>query len=379
MSIIRELKKMLLEIYSQWEYKPADFYHSIYDFYALSLINPNDINDEDLSYAFKEAKQTMVNYMEKFLLEQLERVVSTEITHYLHFKKFLSSNVDYSPKYLKFDISKRFFKEYVNYFNGVGHPDVEKLSNMSDGKRYSDVFGEMKDFMKEKGFSISDLFMFGKDAFSDISGWKSDQYGGKKWANIADAGLQVLDMKNSNDVNKKMAVLDYIMDLQHNTGSIFLKDEHLKTYDIKKILDDKRDIKNVMGYYNKVSPNLKEPYAAAIKSIYGKSVEAEEQNISQEEIANKINRNPFNIINYKNPSKEIQMIAVKKDPMSLMYIDDPDIEVIEYAVKTDYDVYKMMGDKKRNKLSKEFVQDLFGGEWEAKPKKKDRESDFKEL
>ena len=48
------------ELFNNWYYYvPKDKKHLLFDFYALSLIYPKDLNDIDMMIAFKEAKETI--------------------------------------------------------------------------------------------------------------------------------------------------------------------------------------------------------------------------------------------------------------------------------------------------------------------------------
>ncbi|MEM4261201.1 MAG: hypothetical protein QXG00_08205 [Candidatus Woesearchaeota archaeon] len=373
------------EIYSQWIYKVQDPYTAIYDFYAMSLINPDNITDEDLAFGFKQAKKTIIDYEKEFLLNQIAKGVTSEVSYYLHFQK-PEALKDYIPKYLKNAISKSFFKDYVKEFglDDKGQPRINhngKLVMRTLIPVYADRFEEAYkmtlDFMKKRGYSLADLLMFSKEAFGDISGWKSDQYGGKAWVTITQAGLDIIDLKNETDFNKTMAVLDHVFDLQHNTGSIFSKNEHLDKLRINDILNDKRDIKNVMGYYNRVSDGLKGPLAAAIKDLYGKTVESEREDIELEDMINNVKRNPLNIKHIKNPPIEVQRAAIETDPVAVTYIDNPDIDIVKKAIEKDSDIFKMLNPNIKNKLPKKFVQDLFGSfdepDIESEPKKKVKE------
>lgn len=353
------------EIYSNWIYKPEDIYHAIYDFYALSLINPDLLRDEELAQAMKEAKEINVNYIREFLLEQLERAVSAEIAHYLHFKK-PEALQDYVPKWLGGGSSViKFYKDYVKHF---GNPN--KLT--SSGKLiiepeilvyrrgYEDAYKVTREFMKKYGYSLYDLFNAAKYMFEDGSGWISDKYGGSAWVRIAEAGIKVLDTKNQNDIDKVMAVLDHVFDLEHNTGSIFTKNPHLDTYRIKKILDYKRDVTNEVSFYNKVSFNLKGPYMAAIKDLTGKTVESEKEKVELDDMLKSIRRDPWKIKYIKNPPKEVQRIAIEMEPMTLIYIENPDVELMKIAIDKDPTIIKYLNQKDIDRLPKDYIENYIG-------------------
>ena len=360
------------EIYSTWIYTTDDPYKSIYDFYALSLINTELIRDEDLAYAFKEAKKTIVDYMREFLLEQLERAVSAEIPYYLHFKVLEALKGNYIPQNLKGkEGSIKFYKDYIKEFG-----DPKKLT--SSGKLilvtepltyehlYDEVYQYTKDFMKKYEYSTYDLFNFAKNAFSDESGWRNEQLGGRAWAMIADAGLQVLDLKNDKDANKTFAILDHVFDLEHNTGSIFTKNKDLDVFKIKGILDDKRDITNEVSYYDRISSGLKEPYMAVIKDLTGKTLESERPKIDLEDMLLMIKHDPKRIKYMKTAPIEVQKVAIEIDPTTIALIDQPKVELMKLAIDKDPDVFRQLKQTDKNRLPKSFINDMFGNQWQKR-------------
>jgi len=362
----------LKELFSNWHYKPEDFYSAMYDFYALSVINPDSLRDEDLAYALKDAQKTIIDYWYKELLYNLKLAISAEIAHYLHFRK-PSALEGEPPKWLKGgDRVKKFFLDYVKYF---ADPDKRTSSDklilephkVSYAQGYKDVYEMTKEFMKKYGYRPFDLFEFAKFAFADGSGWISDQYGGSAWKNIAESAIQALDVPNVNQ-RKQFEYLDYVFDLEHNTGSIFTKNKELDSFRIKKILDDKRYISNPMSFYfdnpykglTRISQDLRGPWAAYVKDVYGKTAESERAKVEIEDMLRAVTKSPLGIKNIKDPPREVQQAAVKADPYAVTYIEDPDIDIMRMAIDKDPDVFKSLKSKDKNRLPADYVKDMFG-------------------
>ena len=378
----------LNEAFSQWEYHTSDIYSAIYDFYALSLVYPEKIHNENLKYAFKEAKDTIIKYMTKFLLEQLERAVAAEISHYTQFKK-PEGLLEYTPRFLKTPSLKDFYKKYITEFSKDRNGNILKDGTgklmmrteiLSNDRAYDEIYRLTLEFLKKNGYSIADLFTFGRESFNDLTGWRSDQFGGSAWTKIAQAGLDVLESKNNRNANERMAVLDHVFDLQHNNGTIFTKNPSLDINKIHQILDDKRDITNEAAYYFKVSPALKSAWAAVIKDLFNKTIESEEQKINKQETIAFIKRNPFEIKTIENPSKELQQIAINTDPYSVVYINNPDIDILKQALEYDIEIFKHLKPEVKNKIPKDIIEELFGTNWSSK-ENSDKEDSlaFKEI
>jgi hypothetical protein len=216
-------KHYFTEIYGNWNYKVQDIYTALYDFYAISLINIEQIKDEELAYSLKEAKQINIDYLRDFLIAQLQLATSSELVHYRYFHdaKYMKSNT--APTTLEGgERVQQFFKDYVKEFAKESY-DSKRSRLSTDGKDYDTIRDLTSSFMKKYGYTLVDLFVFGKYAFGDNSGWLSDQFGGSAWKTIASAGLSLIDSKHEKNIGKVMAVVDHVIDLEHNSGSVLNK------------------------------------------------------------------------------------------------------------------------------------------------------------
>lgn len=70
-------------------------------------------------------------------------------------------------------------------------------------------------------------------------------YGGENWANITNG---LLNLKNASGYQQKTIWIDHLIDLQHNTGSVFNKNEILNTY-TKYIIDYKTKHTDLKSFY----------------------------------------------------------------------------------------------------------------------------------
>ena len=83
------------------------------------------------------------------------------------------------------------------------------------------------------------------------------------------------------------------------------------------------------------------------------------------------------IKNIKKPDREVQLAAVKADPLAVTFIDEPDVDIMKMAIDTDLDVFNRLSTKNRNRLPKEYIEDMFGSKWE--PSKAKGISAFQEI
>jgi len=129
----------------------------------------------------------------------------------------------------------------------------------------------MKYFSKHSFMRIAKILFLKAD-------W-NESYGGKSWADIADAYGRLDSATNKNQL---IVAIDHVYDLQHNNGSVFTKNsdyakkttvissmgyksEKLDFSWIQKALDFKRDLKSMTELLDKVSPQMKKLAARVIK------------------------------------------------------------------------------------------------------------------
>ena len=294
-SVRKVIGRWLCALYSNWEYLfPKDVNLALMDFYALSLIDPDKMHrHEELAYAMKDAKKTSLEGMRKLLLEALFRACASEIYHFQPF---------YSDKPLE-DKSFEKFRSIINP-NKNGY---KRSALPGYGSRYQAV---------KKRVTPEELFRFCDKAFAEPEASWHPSYGGKVWQDISRSAIKLL-------AHADMVMIDHIIDLEHNSGSIFSKWPGLEVTD--SLLDRKRNIENPAFFYKMISPNLQDPWAAAYKDIYSGSMEIPDLQLVRDD--------GLNIQHIKNPSEEVQLEAVKHDGSAIQHIKNPSEAVQLEAVK----------------------------------------------
>lgn len=219
----------LFEIVNSWLYTPAkDKEKLIYDFYLLNAL-PTP-KDDNLRFTLEESRKRLYNYLKIYILHTIKYIVARELIHSFDFN--LENKV------------KELFTKYSISYQEVGN--------------------DWKLKVKED----LDLILCAKEAFNTFNWYPA--FGGKRWVKICDAWLEL-----NNQENKSLGVLaadiDYIFDIEHNTGLLFNK---LKGFDfLKDLLDFKRVAKYEYDLFEKVSPELKTFSAAILKDVYNTTYE----------------------------------------------------------------------------------------------------------
>ena len=260
----------------------------LYDFYALSLINPDGLREEDAQIYFKEAYRTLINYLMKEFERVLVYAIACEATHlfsnttvgegtllYLNaVENGYATQATQPSTRNDYNIFKSTFTSKEREFLLGTYSDVKNSANMkptSRPYRYEQII---------KYFDVFEVISLAKKVFSDKMDW-SDNYGGEPWLKIAD-GLERLEDAAKAPIGKQMAVIDHVYDLQHNTSTIFEKvkeyyDEYSGCGWILAALDHKKYIKEPHVFMDHISSQLRRPYAYAVKELYGKSLDAFEK------------------------------------------------------------------------------------------------------
>lgn len=243
------LKKLLNESFGFDYVWPDNKNQAIYDFYALSLVDPwkidfasasddpiivrgtkqtSDKTDPkyhdyidltDLRYSLIRAKAKNASEMKKFMIEALRRAVICEMSHFDHFAG------GYINKFLKEVPDRAAYDKIDKIFNDIGY----------SSKSYEDRYDS---FMRHP-IKVSDKELFGVSvpAFDPIYWHGGHSYGGKNWAAIAQAGLDLINSpdlpdersetiynyKNDDTIKEVSNTIDHAIDLAHNTGTIFTK------------------------------------------------------------------------------------------------------------------------------------------------------------
>jgi len=240
---------------------PENKNQAIYDFYALSLIDPwrvdfGNVSDdpiiaygtkqnlnkkdpkyhdyielEDLRFSLQQAKLINAAGMKKFMTEAIRRAVICEMQHFKAFYKdywkdtFLKE-ISGKPELIKtYEKMKKIYNpnnsEYIDY---AASPNLHE-------PRY-DAF--MNNPIK---VSDEELFSLSVKAFNPEYWDGGKSYGGENWINVAQGGWNLI---NAPELSKKsaetmapyqieepfdklMTAIDHAVDLAHNNGTIFTK------------------------------------------------------------------------------------------------------------------------------------------------------------
>jgi len=277
MSIQQKIeKRLLLELYSNWVYKaPKDKEKQLYDFYALSLVNPELIKNENigLSMAFEEARETISN----FLIKEFKQVVLFSLaSEFRHVGGLIPISVLKEAQNLLEDVIKnfpKFFEKYLKYMPGKvsfkikgNEVELKNFNYKIIWKRKDSYKAILKTKYPPK--KLTEIFKYSFMMISNIL--ETTVYGSKPWVNIAKAWNKLFKVKNLGD---KIVLIDHIYDLQHNTDTIFTK---IKEYSkdggyvwLKNALDFKKNITNPFELYNVMSAGLKGPFAYYMKQSSG--------------------------------------------------------------------------------------------------------------
>lgn len=206
-------KYYLLKESFGFDYKfPKDSNEAIADFYALSLVrNPENLRDEDLAYSFKIAIEENLKGMKQMLLEAVLRACSCEIFHFQGFWKFDLYEY-FTRKNPQFKNNKLFndIQEGINY-------EFMKMYYKDDLINYDERWEIIKNTINsnvEEFLNMCKVLFVQGDSF-----WHHKNYGGEAWGKIAEAGLKLIETKG----NSLYVIIDHIIDIEHNSGSIFSK------------------------------------------------------------------------------------------------------------------------------------------------------------
>ncbi len=248
--ILNLLEGMLLNESFGFDYSfPSDKNKAIYDFYALSMIDPDKPDtsnynipehDEDLMFSLKQAKKESVAKMRAFLEEALRRAVYAEIVHFQPFWDEELGN-DFLEK-----------SKHKDTFNKLWH----RINPTMEGYYRADlpVYEDRYKMIKSLKIPDTEMYKFAAEAFGESKNSWHSSYGGEAWKRIADGAYRLVTAQNPGDL---MVYIDHAIDLAHNTGSIFTKWPGVKVD--KHTLDTKRDIKRLRDFSKLVSYELKRP------------------------------------------------------------------------------------------------------------------------
>jgi len=259
------------ELFNNWTYYvPKDKEYMLFDFYALSLVYPDKLDDINMKIAFKEAKEKIATALVEDFKYALSYALASEFRHI----------GGASPTEVQLDTGYNYIKDaYFDHFKNMGEKkfgdQYYKLMNKSRGGFWTrDDSFKVINKMKLPPSKLAKIY---KKSFvsSFFDRYLGPGFGGKPWAMIADAWERLYSTKG---VNNQMVLIDHIYDLQHNNDTVFdkVKKYYKKTPSgfkglswLKIALNFKRDIKDPFALYDKISSGLQDPFAYVMKMQNG--------------------------------------------------------------------------------------------------------------
>jgi len=234
--------KLLIETSLNLSYDPSkagDMKKVLADFYMLVLlktswnIRSEDIRyekyQEDLNKALQDTSNILLPYIKHILLEVVYDSIISEMLH-----TWESSDAEFPDGYEEYlkkqslEIQSMYKSFYANLEKA--HEERETLKDYYDilddggGNMTLDRKKEVLDVVNQYviGEESKELFVkFSKFAFTDTNfiEWEQD-YAGPAWGKICDAWEQLNNSKSDKDI---ILAIDNVVDMQHNTGTVFNK------------------------------------------------------------------------------------------------------------------------------------------------------------
>jgi len=286
---------ILNEKFSTFNYKiPKNKSQLLFDFYLLTALPIWALNDGPgvdasmLKSIIKETQIKLVNYLKEEQLKILEYAVACEFRHIFAF-------IDFGQiKHLS-SSDQKFLKQYILKLTKYFRPEYKfkKIKELDDYYKYNtsvleffedkhlDFFDDHKQSIDNannityKLISPSKFMHIAKELFMPSEIWYVSDYGGKPWADIADAWLK---LNKANKYDDKTVWIDHVFDLQHNTDTVFNKikeyADNNRSYDwIGDALEKKKHSRSLFDLINDASPSLYNISARIIKATTGETIE----------------------------------------------------------------------------------------------------------
>ena len=271
--------------YNTVDYKlPADPQQMIYDFYTATFLYhaKESYKNDNIYHIVEEIKTKLLTSMKEKLLDDVFFSINCELRHakdhgVFHallprarrldaiseedralFNKFYSAYQNYS--YLKIDENKR-----------RGTSIAYDRANLA----MDSITGNNRQ-LQEKSVQM---------AMNVFDGPWHSNYGGEKWAAIARGWLE---LNSAKDQGRVQAYIDHIVDLQHNTGSLFNKLlAYRRTLNsnsgyewIQRALDHKKAVKNPFELIPFCSPTMNMIASRAIKDTSNLTLQSSQQELA---------------------------------------------------------------------------------------------------
>ena len=367
------------------------------------------VDSTELQSAIDFALEKIVNFVQKDLGAATFFSICAEIRHVFDSNRYdtLNTIIEKNPSGTQ-QIRVRTVKTDADDFNLTIPWNVENTKHYQEMfKKYTTTYAGLKDYdagpSRERLMQYGDVGIKKGSSTNFIQSWKSAKnaskgdnvdfaelakmfylkaqwssaYGGDAWAGIAHFYIEVAKSKT---LKEKIANIDKLFSLQHNTGTVLNKvQEYSKNggFDwISKALDFKFNVRDFWEYKDQVSSGLSQIVAATAKAIEGKSKTETEKDELKEvpKVGDKVRHEDLGylggidvikILKTSDP-KRGQLYQLKNPETGKMFksfedklevLSDDDIEKIQKAnAKSSVDKTEEIGDD----LS---IKDIKNDEW----------------
>jgi hypothetical protein len=301
---------------------PTNKLQRLYDFYFLTMHMSS--GDNDKTFELTHAMEKLYNKVKEDVLNDMAFSIYSEIFHAFNSSEYIEEVMDDGVT----DVP-----ELQDWVESLDHGFVQKLYDefQEMGLTESDVGYKERNNVIRKAlttYRINPLrFMnFCKEGFVISYLWpneeESGKSGGESWEMIAEAWIDLYNTKfDYADNGKKLSLaIDGCFDLQHNSGNALDK---IKDYDrLREALDFKRHAANAKEYFPLISKSLISYY----------------QMLHFDK-----NKNILDPTWTREDAENATVVRIRKDPMSILYIQKPTIDMIIAALEKNPDaIYNMI-------------------------------------
>jgi hypothetical protein len=281
----------LNESFNNYQYiLPENRQQALFDFYLATVYYRMDtkIKDEVIDFTVEEVLSDLFEQVKQDLLPVVEEAIYSEMVYIIF-------NLDLEDAYKIFEKNKMgdFFFKYIDSI--VGDSSIKEETAYDTMKKYSDYVEKMNNYVeqlnksnkslpskkriqavKDTGYSSEKVISFMKKLFT-YNTTAGRTFGGEAWVQICDGWFDLKNSSGNKGKNGKIAAIDHIYDLQHNSGSVLDKSEKFEvdgSHDwIESSLDFKKHNTNIWKLWDKCSPGFKSFMAKVMKYSTGTSYE----------------------------------------------------------------------------------------------------------
>lgn len=205
---------------NNYEYKiPDDRKEMLSDFYSMTLLdkNPKRYKNEDVGMVVNHVISSAIPKMKKLFLDDVFFAIVSELSHAFDEDSFSGST------HLESDDINIIFDNFVKRmnFNKIDPDELEDYISSSGSSHRSYAFRNyhMLKALEETGGSRYDVVKGAYILFSKSEDWTIN-FGGKNWAMICSGWMRLF---NASSISEIIVAIDHLVDLEHNTGSLFDK------------------------------------------------------------------------------------------------------------------------------------------------------------